>query len=138
MTQELEYLKHAASLTGPGSVGVPGGTLGDKNWRDRRSQKLEKMELLNLQSSLNSEIQAKTQISEELSKTRSELIAAQKEICDFRLKMETVSLDMRRKDSQLKEMQTRLDSGDGYKMPIFIGVTSCLWGILFFVIRAYF
>jgi hypothetical protein len=50
----------------------------DKNWRNRRSQKLEKMELLNLQSSLQSEIQAKQAINEELSKTRSELIAAQK------------------------------------------------------------
>lgn len=36
------------------------------------------MELLNLQSSLQSEIQAKQSISEELSKTRSELIAMQK------------------------------------------------------------
>lgn len=52
--------------------------LQDKNWRNRRSQKLEKMELLNLQSSLQSEIQAKQAIGEELSKTRSELIAAQK------------------------------------------------------------
>jgi serine/threonine-protein kinase MRCK len=52
--------------------------LQDKNWRNRRSQKLEKMELLNWQSSLQSEIQAKQAISEELSKTRSELIASQK------------------------------------------------------------
>lgn len=36
------------------------------------------MELLNLQSSLQSEIQAKQSIGEELSKTRSELIAMQK------------------------------------------------------------
>lgn len=36
------------------------------------------MELLNLQSSLQSEIQAKQSISEELSKTRAEYIAAQK------------------------------------------------------------
>ncbi len=50
----------------------------DKNWRNRRSQKLDKMELLNLQSSLQSEIQAKAAISEELSRTRAELIAAQK------------------------------------------------------------
>jgi len=52
--------------------------LQDKSWRNRRSQKLDKMELLNLQSSLQNEIQAKQAISEELSKTRSELIAAQK------------------------------------------------------------
>lgn len=51
---------------------------GDKNWRNRRSQKLDKMELLNLQSSLQSEIQAKQIISEDLSKTRTELMAAHK------------------------------------------------------------
>lgn len=50
----------------------------DKNWRNRRSQKLDKMELLNLQSSLQSEIQAKAVISEELSRTRADLIASQK------------------------------------------------------------
>lgn len=53
----------------------------DKNWRNRRSQKLDKMELLNLQSSLQSEIQAKAAISEELSRTRADLIAAQKYVC---------------------------------------------------------
>ncbi len=40
----------------------------DKSWKNRRSQKLEKMELLNLQSNLQSEIQAKQEISQELSK----------------------------------------------------------------------
>lgn len=58
-------------------VGVSTQTT-DKNWRNRRSQKLDKMELLNLQSSLQSEIQAKAVISEELSRTRAELIASQK------------------------------------------------------------
>lgn len=73
MTEELEFLKHSG---GPGGMG--GATITDKNWRNRRSQKLDKMELLNLQSSLQSEIQAKQTISEELTKTRSDLIAAQK------------------------------------------------------------
>lgn len=50
----------------------------DKNWRNRRSQKLDKMELLTLQSSLQSEIQAKAAIAEELSRTRADLVAAQK------------------------------------------------------------
>ena len=50
----------------------------EKNWRNRRSQKLDKMELLNLQSSLQSEIQAKQEISQELSKVRAELVAEQK------------------------------------------------------------
>lgn len=70
MTEELEFLKHSS---GPNSNSIT-----DKNWRNRRSQKLDKMELLNLQSSLQSEIQAKQSISEELTKTRTELIAAQK------------------------------------------------------------
>lgn len=67
MTEELEYLKH---------VGQQNPV--DKNWRNRRSQKLDKMELLNLQSSLQSEIQAKASINDELSRTRAELINAQK------------------------------------------------------------
>lgn len=68
MTDELDYLKNSGPLQ----------HTQDKNWRNRRSQKLDKMELLNLQSSLQSEIQAKASISEELSRTRAELVAAQK------------------------------------------------------------
>lgn len=64
MTEELENLK---------VMGVSGEDSGRQRWRNRRSQRLDKMELLNLQSSLNSEIQAKTQISEELTKVKSQL-----------------------------------------------------------------
>lgn len=68
MTEELDVLKGSGTLH-PNQ---------DKNWRNRRSQKLEKMELLNLQSSLQSEIQAKAIISDELSRTRADLVASQK------------------------------------------------------------
>ena len=68
MTEELEYLKHA----GVSNSNTPP----EKNWKNRRSQKLEKMELLNLQSNLQSEIHAKIAINEELSKVRSELEAS--------------------------------------------------------------
>lgn len=68
MTEELDVLKGSGTLH----------QNQDKNWRNRRSQKLEKMELLNLQSSLQSEIQAKAVISDELSRTRADLVAAQK------------------------------------------------------------
>ena len=74
MTEELESLKVSGVVGSGSSVLTPS----EKNWRNRRSQKLDKMELLNLQSSLNSEIQAKQAISEELSKVRAELVAAQK------------------------------------------------------------
>ena len=63
MTEELENLK---------VMGVSGEDSGRQRWRNRRSQRLDKMELLNLQSSLNSEIQAKSQISEELSKMKTQ------------------------------------------------------------------
>lgn len=74
MTEELETLKVSGVVGGVSSVLAPQ----EKNWRNRRSQKLDKMELLNLQSSLNSEIQAKQVISEELSKVRADLVASQK------------------------------------------------------------
>lgn len=64
--------------------------LQDNSWRNRRSQKLDKMELLNLQSSLQSEIQAKRSIGEELSKTQSELIAMQKyDLCSKQIIVQT-------------------------------------------------
>ncbi|XP_018311672.1 serine/threonine-protein kinase MRCK alpha isoform X1 [Mycetomoellerius zeteki] len=109
MTEELEFLKHSGGVGGVGS----GTTMTDKNWRNRRSQKLDKMELLNLQSSLQSEIQAKQAISEELTKTRSDLIAAQKELRDFKQRLDTMSHELKRKDMQVKELQARLDTGDG-------------------------
>ncbi|XP_076375984.1 serine/threonine-protein kinase gek isoform X3 [Megalopta genalis] len=110
MTEELEFLKHSGGVGGVGS----GSTMADKNWRNRRSQKLDKMELLNLQSSLQSEIQAKQAISEELTKTRSDLIAAQKELRDFRQRFDTVTHEIKRKEMQIKELQARLDTGDGF------------------------
>lgn len=68
MTDELDYLKSA------------GQSSAKENWRNRRSQKLDKMELLNLSQNLQGEIQAKTAISDELSRTRMELAAAQKDL----------------------------------------------------------
>lgn len=68
MNEELDTMKGTGTLN----------QTHDKNWRNRRSQKLEKMELLNLQSSLQSEIQAKAIISDELSRTRADLVASQK------------------------------------------------------------
>ena len=68
LTEEMDILK------------MPGNTPPEKNtgWKNRRSQKLDKMELLNLQSNLQSEIQAKQDISQELSKVRAELEASRK------------------------------------------------------------
>ena len=66
LTEEMEVLK------------MPDNTPPEKNWKNRRSQKLDKMEILNLQANLQSEIQAKQEISKELSKVRAELEASRK------------------------------------------------------------
>ncbi|XP_057341567.1 serine/threonine-protein kinase Genghis Khan isoform X2 [Microplitis mediator] len=110
MTEELEFLKHSGGVGGVGST----STMSDKNWRNRRSQKLDKMELLNLQSSLQSEIQAKQAISEELTKTRSDLIAAQKELRDFRVRVDSMTHEVKRKEMQIKELQSRVETNDGF------------------------
>lgn len=66
LTEEMEILK------------MPDNAAPEKNWKNRRSQKLDKMEILNLQANLQSEIQAKQEIGKELSKVRAELEASRK------------------------------------------------------------
>ncbi|XP_022241493.1 serine/threonine-protein kinase MRCK alpha-like isoform X2 [Limulus polyphemus] len=106
MTEELEWLKMS---------GVPSA---EKNWRNRRSQKLDKMELLNLQSSLNSEIHAKQAIGEELSHVRADLVAQQKELRECQQKLELSRKELLKKDSHIKELQLkleRIESGERYQ-----------------------
>ncbi|KAK7079886.1 hypothetical protein SK128_013347, partial [Halocaridina rubra] len=109
MTEELESLKVSGVVGGSSSVLAPP----EKNWRNRRSQKLDKMELLNLQSSLNSEIQAKQVISEELSKVRADLVASQKDVREFKQRYETMSRENMRKEKQLRDMQQKIEAGEG-------------------------
>ncbi|KFM75625.1 Serine/threonine-protein kinase MRCK beta, partial [Stegodyphus mimosarum] len=106
MTEELENIK---------SSGLTPSTA-EKNWRNRRSQKLEKMELLNLQSSLNSEIQAKQAIADELSKVRAELVSVQKELKETKQRVECLKTESSKKDHIIRELQQKLDStGDNYQ-----------------------
>ncbi|GBP88787.1 hypothetical protein EVAR_100709_1 [Eumeta japonica] len=116
MTEELEYLKHAsgsrtslAPQSPPAVVGTSGAT-GTGGWRNRRSQKLDKMEILTLQSSLHSEIQAKQAVGEELSRTRAELLASQRELLETRQRLDSLAHDMKRKEQHIRDMQARLDA----------------------------
>ncbi|KAG0428917.1 hypothetical protein HPB47_024132, partial [Ixodes persulcatus] len=105
MTEELDYLRMS---------GLPTPTA-EKNWRNRRSQKLEKMELLTLQSSLQSEIQAKQVVCEELSRVRAELVAQQKEHRKIQQEFEHFRKESAKKDSQIRDLQQRLEAtGDGF------------------------
>ncbi|XP_054720162.1 serine/threonine-protein kinase MRCK alpha-like [Uloborus diversus] len=106
MTEELESMKNS---------GLTPATA-EKNWRNRRSQKLEKMELLNLQSSLNSEIQAKQAIADELSKVRAEIVAVQKELKETKQKVDRLKSESNKKETLIRELQQKLDSaGDNYQ-----------------------
>lgn len=97
MTEELEYLKHVGTFNNNG--------VDNKNWRNRRSQKLDKMELLNLQSALQREIQAKNMISDELSQTRSDLISTQKEVRDYKKRYDSILHDFQKKETELRDLQ---------------------------------
>ncbi|CAH0697828.1 unnamed protein product [Spodoptera exigua] len=116
MTEELEYLKHASasrsSLVVASSPPSGGGNeaRGTGGWRNRRSQKLDKMEILTLQSSLHSEIQAKQAVGEELSRTRAELLASQRELLETRQRLDSLAHDMKRKEQHIRDMQARLDA----------------------------
>ncbi|XP_075169358.1 serine/threonine-protein kinase gek isoform X2 [Haematobia irritans] len=129
MTEELEYLKHSGKFEfvfQPNYIlttiyGIYAGPFykknnndNNKNWRNRRSQKLDKMELLNLQSSLQSEIQAKAAISDELSKTRAELMATQKDLNDYRKRCESAMYELHYKENQLRDIQKGLESSKGF------------------------
>ena len=50
----------------------------EKTWKNRRSQRMDKMELLTLQSSLKAEIQAKEDIREELRNVKTRNIELEK------------------------------------------------------------
>ncbi|CAH1263896.1 CDC42BPA [Branchiostoma lanceolatum] len=97
MTEELEGLKMS---------GV--GARSEKNWQMRRSQKLDKQELLALQSNLRSEIEAKQAISEELTRVKESHMAAESKLRESEAKVDelTDEVDMlRREISELRVSQ---------------------------------
>jgi len=67
MTEELEGLKSSGYATIP---------RGEKNqWQMRRSQKVDKQEILTLQANLQAEIQAKQQLVDEMNKIKAANVA---------------------------------------------------------------
>ncbi|XP_046364774.1 serine/threonine-protein kinase MRCK alpha-like isoform X1 [Haliotis rufescens] len=95
MTEELENLK---------VMGVSGDDPSrGQRWRNRRSQRLDKMELLNLQSSLQSEIQAKTMISEQLTRIKEENVSNENKIHE----KDSVIAELKRENEELREQVQR-------------------------------
>ncbi|XP_059170466.1 serine/threonine-protein kinase MRCK alpha-like isoform X3 [Physella acuta] len=96
MTEELENLK---------VIGVPDDSSRPR-WRNRRSAKLDRMELLNLQSNLNSELVAKQQIAEELARTKDELATVENKLQEIMRD----NLDLSNKTAALEEQINVLNS----------------------------
>ncbi|XP_069117855.1 serine/threonine-protein kinase MRCK alpha-like isoform X2 [Argopecten irradians] len=113
MTEELENLK---------VMGVSDDS-NRQRWRNRRSQRLDKMELLNLQSSLQSEIQAKQQISEELNKVKAANVAGETKI----LELEAIIDKLKKDHEDLQDDFNRIERpGDSSLMNFFKGHFSLL------------
>ncbi|XP_061167122.1 serine/threonine-protein kinase MRCK alpha-like isoform X2 [Saccostrea echinata] len=97
MTEELENLK----VMGVSDDG------GRQRWRNRRSQRLDKMELLTLQSNLNSEIQAKTQISEELTRVKSQSVSLENKIEEQSQLIEKLTKDLEELRAENRQLQNQ-------------------------------
>ncbi|GAV07996.1 hypothetical protein RvY_17762 [Ramazzottius varieornatus] len=102
LSDEVEMVKSSNNLT---------VTISDATWKNRKSQKLNKMELLNLQSSLKSEIQAKEQMHLEMLKLRTEVANVTKKLNEADQIIADLRSELVEKDGQLSEMRTRLELG---------------------------
>ncbi|CAH2269995.1 jg6469 [Pararge aegeria aegeria] len=142
LAKDLDAVTSVTRTFGPPSS-PPAVSSGTGGWRDRRSQKVDKMELLTLQNSLQSEVQAKQAVGEELSRTRAELLASQRELLETRQRLDTLAHDMKRKEQHIRDIQAKLDQphqpSNSFRwwlrpyIPLFLGVTSCIWGVAILV-----
>lgn len=98
MTDELESIKVSGIV----------GAAREKSWQSRRSQKMDKMELLNLQSNLRSEIQAKEQITEELKKVKAAHAADESKLRNADAKSTELSEEVTRLCDRVTELEQQL------------------------------
>lgn len=130
MTEDLEYLKNSAQNHGSPNLNTPLGStgghiglmpnstggVGEKGWGSRRSNKVVKMELLDLQRNLQSEIRAKQQINEELTKTRSAYLATKQRLEETDAQVADLQRELDRKDLQLEDLQRQIGMQLGSSM----------------------
>ncbi|XP_013414269.1 serine/threonine-protein kinase MRCK alpha isoform X3 [Lingula anatina] len=98
MTDELEGLK---------MQGV--GVTGERSWTKRRSQRVDKMELLSLQSQLQSEIQAKQSISEDLTQTKAKSVELEKQVLEAQAMCREWEYEVNQLRAENKELKARLE-----------------------------
>ncbi|KAL8613630.1 hypothetical protein ACOMHN_022049 [Nucella lapillus] len=102
MTEELENLK----VIGPRDDGK------QRHWRIRRFHRLDKMELLTLQSNLQSEIQAKQQVTDELAKVKQECIALEAKVDDRDSQIQKLREELNEVKESNKRLQDQFKLGD--------------------------
>ncbi|XP_066911652.1 serine/threonine-protein kinase MRCK alpha-like isoform X2 [Clytia hemisphaerica] len=101
MSEELDGLK---------TVGFGGvGNAAAKNWQTRRSQRLDKQELLTLQANLKSEVEAKQNLNQELQKLKSQLNQSERRNDDGHKQLKALREEL----AKLRKENDQLKSGDG-------------------------
>uniref|UniRef100_A0A5S6R2R6 non-specific serine/threonine protein kinase n=1 Tax=Trichuris muris TaxID=70415 RepID=A0A5S6R2R6_TRIMR len=80
-------------------------TGGEKGWGSRRSHKVAKMEILDLQRNLQSEIRAKQEITEELTKFRSAYFACKQQLEEAERKVAELGCELQKKAKKLDELE---------------------------------
>jgi len=103
MSEELENLKVSGLASGPGAA---------KNWQTRRSQRLDKQELLSLQANLKMEVQAKNHLSEELNKIKMARIDAERKLSERDNELTSLKLECDKLKAENEGLKVKGAHGD--------------------------
>ncbi|XP_006813478.1 serine/threonine-protein kinase MRCK alpha-like, partial [Saccoglossus kowalevskii] len=89
----------------------------EKDWKLRRSQKLDKIELLNLQSSLQSEIQAKQSVMEELKNIKASHVGTESRLAESESRNKELLEEVEKLKETIKELNLKVDDAGSPNRP---------------------
>ncbi|XP_078344292.1 serine/threonine-protein kinase MRCK alpha-like isoform X3 [Oculina patagonica] len=108
MTEELEGLKSSGYATIP---------RGEKNqWQMRRSQKVDKQEILTLQANLQAEIQAKQHLSEEMNKIKAANVANERKLGESEAQCNTLREEVKQLKAEIEQLKVGGKSANGFPL----------------------
>ncbi|KAK2561476.1 Serine/threonine-protein kinase MRCK alpha [Acropora cervicornis] len=104
MTEELEGLKSSGYATIP---------RGEKNqWQMRRSQKVDKQEILSLQSKLQAEIAAKQQMAEEMNKIKTASVSVERKLGESEAQGDALREEVKQLKAEIEQWKAGRKSGN--------------------------
>ncbi|XP_065052228.1 serine/threonine-protein kinase MRCK alpha-like isoform X1 [Rhopilema esculentum] len=103
MSEELEHLKVSGLASGPAAA---------KNWQTRRSQRMDKQELLSLQANLKMEVQAKNHLSEELNKVKMARLEAERKLTETESDFSSIKAEVEKLKSENESLKARGTQGN--------------------------